>query len=81
MAAALSQGRINAATGQVLAHQAAAQASRAREAELARLEWLGRWADGRARANALAAAMRDAASLNRTALRGGLLFRIPSFYR
>ena len=81
VAAALSQGRINAAAGQVLAHQAAAEAGRARQAELARLEWLGRWHDGRTRANALAVAMRDAASLNRAALRDGLLFRVPSFYR
>ena len=81
VAAALSQGRINAAVGQVLAHQAAAEASRARQAELARLEWLGRWHDDHARANTLAETMRDAASLNRTALRDGLLFRIPSFYR
>ena len=81
VAAALSQGRINAAAGQVLAHQAAAEASRARQAELARLEWLGRWHDDHARANALAETMRNAASLNRTALRDGLLFRIPSFYR
>ena len=81
VAAALSEGRINAAAGQVLAHQAAVEASRARAAELARLEWLGRWADGRTRANALAVTMRDAASLNRAALRDGLLFRIPSFYR
>ena len=81
VAAALSQGRINAAAGQVLAHQAAAEASRARQAELARLEWLGRWHDGRARANALAGTMRNAASLNRAALRDGLLFRVPSFYR
>ena len=81
VAAALSQGRINAAAGQVLAHRAALEASRAREAELARLEWLGRWADDRARANALAVTLRDAASLNRAALRDGLLFRIPSFHR
>jgi len=81
VAAALSQGRINAAAGQVLAHQAALEASRARQAELARLEWLGRWHDDRARANTLALALRDAASENRAALRDGLLFRIPSFYR
>ncbi len=81
VAAGLSQGRINAALGQVLAHQTAMEASRARQAELARLEWLARWHDGRARANAMAETMRDAASLNRTALRGGLLFQIPSFYR
>ena len=81
VAAALSQGRINAALGQVLAHEAAREASRARQAEIARLEWLGRWHDGRARANALAETMRDAASLNRAALRDGLLFRVPSFYR
>ena len=81
VAAALSQGRINAAAGQVLAHQAAAEASRARQAELARLEWLGRWHDDHARANTLAETMRDAALLNRTTLRDGLLFRIPSFYR
>ena len=80
VAAALSRGRINAAAGQVLAHQAAAEASRARQAELARLEWLGRWSDGRARANALAETMQDAASVNRDALRHGLLLRIPSFY-
>ena len=81
LAAALSEGRINAAAGQVIAHQAAREASRARQDELARLEWLGRWHDGRARANAMATTMRDAASLNRAALRDGLLFRIPSFYR
>ena len=81
VAAALSQGRINAAAGQVLAHQAAAEASRARQAELARLEWLGRWHDDHARANTLAETMRNAASLNRTTLRDGLLFSIPSFYR
>ena len=81
VAAALSQGRINAAAGQVLAHQAAAEASRARQAELARLEWLSRWHDDHARANTLAETMRNAASLNRTTLRDGLLFRIPSFYR
>ncbi|MDE0073887.1 MAG: hypothetical protein OXU32_07885, partial [Gammaproteobacteria bacterium] len=81
VAASLSQGRINAALGQVLAHEAAREASRARQAELAHLEWLGRWHDGRARANALAGTMRNAASLNRAALRDGLLFRVPSFYR
>ena len=81
VAAALSQGRINAAAGQVLAHQAAAEASRARQAELARLEWLGRWHDDHARANTLAETMRDAALLNRSSLRDGLLFSIPSFYR
>ena len=81
VAAALSQGRINAAAGQVLAHQAALEASRAQQAELARLEWLGRWHDDRARANAMAVTLRDAASQKRAALRDGLLFRIPSFYR
>ena len=81
VAAALSQGRINAAAGQVLAHQAALEASRAQQAELARLEWLGRWHDDRARANAMAVTLRDAASRNRAALRDGLLFRVPSFYR
>ena len=81
VAAALSQGRINAAAGQVLAHQAALEASRARQAELARLEWLGRWHDDRTRASAMALTLRDAATLNRAALRDGLLFRVPSFYR
>lgn len=81
VAASLSRGRINAAASQVLAHQAAVEASRARQAELARLEWLGRWHDDRARANAMALTLRDAASQNRAALRDGLLFRIPSFYR
>ena len=81
VAAALSQGRINAALGQVLAHEAAREASRARQAEIAHLEWLGRWHDGRVRANAFAVTMRDAALRNSNALRDGLLFRGPSFYR
>ena len=80
VAAALSQGRINAALGQVLAHQAVEQASRLRQAELARLEHLAEWRESRIRANAFAETMRTAASRNRDALRGGLLFRIPSFY-
>ncbi|MCZ0934962.1 MAG: hypothetical protein OXJ54_07250 [Gemmatimonadetes bacterium] len=80
VAATLSQGRVSAATGQILAHQAVREASRARQAEVARLEWLAEWREGRVRANAMARAMRGAASLNRDALRDGLRFRIPSFY-
>lgn len=80
VAAALSQGRINAAVAQVLAHQAAQEASRARLAELDRLEQLAQWRESRMRANALAGTLRDAASRNRSALRDGLLLRIPSFY-
>ena len=81
VAAALSQGRINAAVGQVLAQQAAREASRARQAELERLEQLARWRESRARANAFARTMRDAASRNRDALRDGLLFQVPSAYK
>ena len=80
VAAALSQGRINAAVGQVMAHQAAQEANRAQLAELARLERLAQWRESRMRANAMAGAMRDAASRNRDLLREGLVFRIPSFY-
>ena len=80
VAAALSQGRINAAVGQVLAHQAAEQANRMRQAELARLERLADWHESRLRANAMAGTLRTAAARNRDALRDGLLFRIPSFY-
>ena len=40
LTAALPQGRINAAVGQVLADQAVEQASRMQQAELARLERL-----------------------------------------
>ncbi len=80
VAAALSQGRINAGVAQVLAHQAAQEASRAQLAELARLERLVAWSESRARANAMAGTLRAAASRNRNALRDGLLFRIPSFY-
>ena len=81
VAAALSQGRINAAAAQVLAHQAAERANRTRLAELARLEQLAEWRGGRMRANAFARTMQAAAQRNRAALRDGLLFRIPSFYR
>ncbi len=41
LTAALPQGRINAAVGQVLADQAVEQANRMQQAELARLERLG----------------------------------------
>ena len=81
MAAALSQGRINAGVAQVLAHQAAREASEARLAELARLERLAHWQERRARGNAFAGTLRDAASRNRDGLRDGLLFRIPSVYK
>ena len=80
VAAALSQGRIDAAVAQVLAHQAAQEASRARLAELERLEQLAEWRDSRMRANAMAGTLRGAAYRNRNALRDGLLLRIPSFY-
>ena len=80
VAAGLSQGRIDAAVAQVFAHQAAQEASRARLAELDRLEQLAQWREGRMRANAMAGTLRDAASRNRAALREGLRLRIPSFY-
>ncbi|MDE2676423.1 MAG: hypothetical protein OXI76_00800 [Gemmatimonadota bacterium] len=80
VAAALSQGRIDAAVAQVFAHQAAQEASRARLAELDRLDQLAQWREGRMRANAMAGTLRDAASRNRATLRDGLLLRIPSFY-
>ena len=82
VAAALSQGRINAAAAQVLAHQAAEQANRARLGRTrARLERLAEWQESRMRANAFARTMQNAALQNRAGLREGLLFRIPSFYR
>ena len=80
VAAALSQGRINAAAGQVLAHRAAMEAGRARQAELARLAQIAEWRESRLRTNAMAVAMRGAAAGNRDALRNGLLFQVPSFY-
>ena len=63
-----------------MVHQAVEQASRLRQAELARLEHLAEWRESRIRANALAGTLRDAASRNRDALRDGLRMRIPSFY-
>ena len=81
VAAALSQGRIDAAVAQVLAHEAAREASRARLAELDRLDRLAEWHESRMRANGFAGTLRSAADRNRAALRDGLLFRIPSFYR
>ena len=81
VAAALSRGRIDAAVAQMLAHQTAQEASRARLAELAQLERLAEWRESRVRANAMAGTLRDAASRNRSALRDGLLLKIPSFYR
>ena len=80
VAAALTQGRIDAAVAQVLAYQAVEQANRMRQAEIARLERLAEWRDARLRTNAMFDRMRRAALDNRQQAREGLLFRIPSFY-
>ncbi len=81
VAAALSQGRIDAAVAQVFAHEAAREASRARLAELDRLDRLAEWHESRMRANGFAGTLRGAAARNRAALRDGLRLRVPSFYR
>ena len=80
VAAALTQGRINAAVAQVLAYQAVEQANQMQQAEIDRLERLAEWRDARIRTNAMADAMRAAAIQNRDKLREGLLFKVPSFY-
>ena len=80
VAAALTQGRVDAAVGQVLAYQAAGEAHRAQEAERARLERLAAWRDSRLRTNRTVGEMRTSALANREGLRNGLLLRLPSFY-
>ena len=80
VAAALTQGRINAAVAQVLAYQAVERANQMQQAEIDRLERLAEWRDARIRTNAMADAMRAAAIQNRDKLREGLLFKVPSFY-
>ena len=80
VAAALTQGRINAAVAQVLAYQAVEQANQMQQAEIDRLERLAEWRDARLRTNAMYDAMRAAALQNRDKLREGLLFKVPSFY-
>ena len=80
VAAALTQGRVDAAVGQVLAYQAVGDAHRAQEAERARLERLDAWRDARLRTNRTVGEMRNSALANRDSLRQGLLFRLPSFY-
>ena len=80
VAAALTQGRVDAAVGQLLAYEAVEQAHRTREAERARLERLAAWRDAQLRTNRTIEEMRAAALLNRESLREGLLFRLPSFY-
>ena len=80
VAAALTQGRVDAAVGQVLAYQAVAEAQRAQEAERARLERLAAWRDARLRTNRTVGEMRTSALANREGLREGLLLRLPSFY-
>ena len=80
VAAALTQGQINAAVGQVLAYQAVEQANRMQQAEIDRLERLAEWRDARLRTNAMYEQLRAAAFQNRDQLREGLLFKIPSFY-
>ena len=80
VAAALTQGRLDAAVGQVLAYQAVGEAHRAQEAERARLERLAAWREARLRTNRTVGEMRSSALANREGLRNGLLFRLPSFY-
>ena len=80
VAAALTQGRLDAAVGQVLAYQAVGEAHRAQEAERARLERLAAWRDARLRTNRTLGEMRTSALQNREGLRNGLLLRLPSFY-
>ena len=80
VAAALTQGRVDAAVGQVLAYQAVGEAHRAQEAERARLERLAAWREARLRTNRTLGEMRSSALANREGLRNGLLFRLPSFY-
>ena len=80
VAAALTQGRVDAAVGQVLAYQAVGEAHRAQEAERARLERLAAWREARLRTNRTLGEMRSSALANREGLRNGLLLRLPSFY-
>ena len=80
VAAALTQGRLDAAVGQVLAYQAVGEAQRAQEAERARLERLAAWRDARLRTNRTVGQMRTSALANRAGLREGLLLRLPAFY-
>ena len=80
VAAALTQGRINAAVAQVLAYQAVEQANQVQQAEIERLERLAEWRDARLRTNAMYDELRAAALDNREQAREGLLFRVPSFY-
>ena len=80
VAAALTQGRVDAAVGQVLAFQAVGEAHRAQEAERARLERLAAWREARLRTNRTVGEMRSSALANREGLRNGLLLRLPSFY-
>ena len=80
VAAALTQGQIDAAVGQLLAYQAVEQTSRMQQAELARLERLAAWRDAQLRANDTFERMQSATLQNRDRLREGLLFRIHPFY-
>lgn len=80
VAAALTQGRIDAAVAQMLAYQAVEQANRMQQAEIDRLERLAEWRNARLRTNAMYDRLRQAALGNREQAREGLLFRIPSFY-
>ena len=80
VAAALTQGRIDAAVAQMLAYQAVEQANRMRQAEIDRLERLAEWRDARLRTNAMYDQLRTGALENREQAREGLLFRVPSFY-
>ena len=80
VAAALTQGRINAAVAQVLAYQAVERANQMQQAEIDRLERLAEWRDARLRTNTMYEQMRTAAMQNRDQLREGLLFKVPSFY-
>ena len=80
VAGQVTAGNLAAAMAQLMAFQAAKEAARDYEQEIARREALARWVAAQQRAEITFAAQQAGLDARRDSMRDGLLFRIPPLY-
>ena len=80
VAGTVTQGNLTAAMAQLMAFQAAKEAAKDYEREIARRQELARWVESQRRAEINFNAQQAGLDASRDAMREGLLFRIPALY-
>ena len=80
VAGTVTQGNLTAAMAQLMAYQAAKEAAKDYEREIARRRELARWVESQRRAEINFNAQQAGLAARRDAMREGLLFRIPALY-